>query len=339
MWVAKSILCRETELSRRPCHTCEDCRRVDTVTHPDSHVLFPIRKSSAEEDIETFLAAKRADPFAVVHFANRANLAIDRIRGLISELSKTSVEGGAKVAIIIGADQMDKDSQTGLLKSIEEPPPGGHFVLTAADSGRIYPTIRSRCQMIRFTPVSSERISSRLRSEMKLDQSQADLIAGLCGGGWGNALRLASEEAQAWRQFAVTFWQKAFQIQTSTLLDEIGKAFQKRSLDQVLEAFDVWAFCLRGDCARAADDSAGPATLREGAPIRDLETGWACWRILGNGRSVLRVNVLPKSAVAGTFLALRGRLRRRQEPLTELNTTTRCVNHAPCVMRRDGTPK
>ena len=309
MWVAKCLLCRETEDRNRPCGICDDCRRVDSVTHPDCHVLFPVRKSDAEEDTEAFLSAKRIDPFAVIHFAKRANLAIDRVRELITELNKTSVEGGAKLAIIVGADQMDKDSQTVLLKTIEEPPSGAHFVLTAAELGRIYPTIRSRCQMIRFAPVAPDAISARLQSERNIDPAQADLIANLCGGGWGDALRLATEEAEAWRQFAVTFWQKAFQIQTSALLEEIEKAFRRRALDQVLEAFDVWAYCLKGDCAKAAGTSL-PDTPLEGAPIRDLETGWACWRILHNGRSILWVNVTPRSAVAGTFLALRERLNR-----------------------------
>ena len=309
MWVAKCILCYETASGSRPCGTCDACRRVEACTHPDCHVLFPVRKSDAEEDTDAFLNAKRTEPFAVVRFAKRANLAIERVRELISELNKTSVEGGSKVAIIAGADQMDKDSQTVLLKTIEEPPPGAHFVLTAADSGRIYPTIRSRCQLIRFAPVAPDAISARLQSERNIDPAQADLIANLCGGGWGNALRLATEEAEAWRQFAVTFWQKAFQIQTSALLEEIEKAFRKRSLDQVLEAFDVWAYCLRGDCARVADLSSRRAPSEDGAPIRDLETGWACWRILRNGRSILWVNVLPRSAVAGTFLTLRSRLK------------------------------
>ena len=308
MWVAKCLLCSGVGTSGRPCGSCDNCRRVDSCTHPDCHVLFPIRKSSADEDIETFLTTKRADPFAVVHFASRANLAIERIRELVSELNKTSVEGGAKLAIIVGADQMSQDCQTVLLKTIEEPPPGVHFILTASEIGRIYPTIRSRCQMIRFAPVAAEMISARLQSDRGLDQPQADLIASLCGGGWGNAVRLATEEAEAWRQFAVTFWQRAFQIQTSTLLEEIEKAFRRRALDQVHEAFDVWSYCLRGDCAKAGR-TARPGSPADGAPIRDLETGWTCWRILNNGHSALWLNVSPRSAVAGTFLALREHLR------------------------------
>jgi hypothetical protein len=166
--------------------------------------------------------------------------------------------------------------------------------------------------LICFAPVAPDAISARLQTEKSINQVQADLIASLCGGGWGNALRLATEEAEAWRQFAITFWQKAFQIQTSALLDEIDKAFRRRTLDQVLEAFDVWAYCLRGDCARVTGKS-GLVTPEEGAPIRDLETGWACWRILSNGRSILWVNVAARSAVAGTFLTLRERLKRSQD--------------------------
>ncbi len=311
MWVAKCLLCAEPSMNRRPCGACDSCRRVDATTHTDCHVLFPIRKSADEDDTEAFLSAKHADPFAVVRFASRATLAVDRVRELITELNKTSVEGGAKVAILFGADQMDKISQTVLLKSIEEPPPGAHFILTATDSERIYQTIRSRCQMIRFAPVAAELISARLQAENGVEATQADLIAALSGGGWGAAVALATEEAETRRKYALTLWESAFQAQPSTLLEEIGKGFTRRGLDHTLEAFDVWAYCLSRDCARAAGIARTPGP-EGGAAIRDVETGWDCWRILSSGRSVLRVNVLPRSAVSATFLALRARLGSRK---------------------------
>lgn len=306
IWVSQCHLCC-ADTPSRPCGQCDGCRRVFACTHPDWHALFPVRKATAEEDAEAYLAAKQADPFAVIRFPSRPNIGIDRIRELVGELNKTSVEGGPKVAIIVSADQMLDDAQSALLKSIEEPPPGAHFILTSSDASRILPTVRSRCQIIRFSPADSAVIAERLRREKGVDSEGADEVAELCGGGWGTALRLAEDAAQEWRRTAMAFWEKAFHVPPGLLMDEIERTFRRKGLDHLLQAFDVWALLLRRDCARAA----GPPPIllpQDGAPIRDLETGWACWRILQNGRSTLWVNVLDRTAVSGTFLTLRSYL-------------------------------
>ena len=60
------------------------------------------------------------------------------------------VEGGARVAIIEGADRMNEDAQSALLKTLEEPPAGVTIVLCADDEARLLPTVRSRCFRLRL---------------------------------------------------------------------------------------------------------------------------------------------------------------------------------------------
>jgi len=311
-WVAQTLLCREADPVKRPCGTCDGCHRVQSGSHPDWHALFAVPKDTADDDAVAFLAAKRDDPYAVIRFKKRPYLTIDRVRALISELNMTAVEGGAKVTIIAGAEQMAGDAQTILLKTIEEPPPSAYFILTSADPGRLLPTVLSRCQLVRFAPVAPAVIAERLAAERGLDAERAQMVAALCGGGWGNALRLAQEESEAWRQVAATLWQGAFRVGVNDLLAQIDATFSPRrrvGFDLLLQAFDVWGFLLRRDCERAVRSAVATAAPTDGAPIPDAETGWACWRILQNGRSTLYVNVADRHAVTGTFLALRRRLR------------------------------
>ncbi|MEW5702625.1 MAG: hypothetical protein AB1792_10390 [Candidatus Zixiibacteriota bacterium] len=312
-WVAQALLCRQTEVARRPCGECDGCRRVLSYTHPDWHALFPVPKETAEDDTAAFLEAKRADPYAVIRFKKRPYITLERVRALITELNKTAVEGGAKVTIIAGAEQMAGDAQTILLKTIEEPPPSAYFILTSADPARLLPTVVSRCQRVRFAPVAPEIIAERLMNEQGINAERAEPIARLSGGGWGNALRLATEEAELWRRTVGTLWDGSFQVRASDLLQQIDATFssagrRRIGFDQMLMAFDVWSILLRRDCERALHTNGSSDRSAVGAPIPDAETAWACWRILQNGRSTLYVNVAARHAVIGTFLALRRRL-------------------------------
>lgn len=327
LWVAQTLLCHEKE-SGEPCGQCRDCTRAASLTHPDLHLLFPVpgkareesndsddaesvKSNAALEFIKEFMEAKRSDPFAVVKATRKPTIKLPDIRELLSELNRTSVEGGAKVVIMHSADQVAKvDLQSIMLKTIEEPPADAHFILTSASPERLLPTIHSRCQTVRFTPVDPSVIAERLSSELGIDGEQAQLIASISGGGWGNATRLAGEEHQQWRELMIEFWNGAFRARPHEMLAQIEPTFRKNKggagFDALMQAFDVWGYCLWRDCLRL---SGAAQSKSAGAPIPDLETGWACWRILQNGRSTLFVNVGDRHAIAGTFLAMRKRLR------------------------------
>ncbi len=322
MWVAQALLCRQRN-NGEPCGECRDCTRVIACMHPDLHLLFPLPggrsqeedekplEPKSDEDFTEFITAKRTDPFSVVRFKRKPLIKLGVIRQLISELNLTSVEGGAKVVIIQSAEQTkDDDSQSVMLKTIEEPPPDAHFILTSSAPERLLPTIHSRCQTVRFTSVDPDVIANRLISELGVDPERAREVADLSGGGWGTASRLAAEEHREWHALMMEFWNGAFRARPHEMLAQIEPTFRKGrtpvGFDALLQAFDVWGYCLRRDCFRLS--GAVPANSG-GAPIPDLETGWACWRILQNGRASLYVNVGDRQAIAATFLAMRRRLK------------------------------
>lgn len=306
-WLTNVLLCEQTDMAARPCGACGGCRRAGQGIHADWHALFPVPRATADEDRTAYLQTKRENPFAVVRFTKRPNLSIGSVRELIGELSKTAVEGGAKVSVIACADQMAGDAQTILLKSIEEPPPETYFILTNSDPGRILPTVRSRCQVIRFAPVHADAIAARLVDEDFTDPADAEIVAELCGGGWGNAVRLADAKLSAWRRTVASFWNTAFALKPVEMVDRIEADFRGKSFEDALQAFDIWGLLLRRGSTPAAQTDARIATPA-GLPIDNPETAWACWRILQNGRATLWVNVIPRSAVKGTFLMLRRRL-------------------------------
>ncbi len=67
--------------------------------------------------------------------------------------------------IIHQAEKMNMNSANSLLKFLEEPPANFMIILETQSLGKILPTIRSRCQIIHFQALSTERLQSRLEAE------------------------------------------------------------------------------------------------------------------------------------------------------------------------------
>src|SRR5690606_23404490 len=105
-------------------------------------------------------------------------IVIEQIRGLVEGLALTSYEGGAKVAVIDPADEMNHAAANALLKTLEEPPGDALLVLVADRPGRLPATIFSRCQRLHVRTPSRETARAWLEA---LDP-KAD---------WGPALDLA----------------------------------------------------------------------------------------------------------------------------------------------------
>ena len=109
--------------ANRPCGICERCRRVAERIESDIHWVFPEKKSriiSAEQIREK----------------------------LIHEVTQTSLAGGWKVGVLVGADRLNDASANAFLKTLEEPPEKTLFLLLSDAPQQLLPTIVSRCQRI-----------------------------------------------------------------------------------------------------------------------------------------------------------------------------------------------
>jgi len=83
----------------------------------------------------------------------RTAITIDEIRRVTHLLTRTSHDGGWRIVIIDPAEDMNRNAANALLKTLEEPPARALFVLVSHSPGRLLPTIRSRCQAVRFQPL------------------------------------------------------------------------------------------------------------------------------------------------------------------------------------------
>jgi DNA polymerase-3 subunit delta' len=123
----------------------------------------------------------------------RGEIVVDDTRAIAAFLRLTAAEGGWRVVVVDGADEMNRNAANALLKILEEPPRQALLLLVAHSPGRLLPTIRSRCRRFPLAPLPREivrRLLARYRPD--IPEPQADSLAGLAGGSIGRALDLAA---------------------------------------------------------------------------------------------------------------------------------------------------
>jgi DNA polymerase-3 subunit delta' len=82
--------------------------------------------------------------------------------GLCYNIALKPFSGRRKIAIIDDADYLNKEGANCLLKTLEEPPPRSVLILIGTSEQRQLPTIRSRCQSVRFQPLAESDVAELL---------------------------------------------------------------------------------------------------------------------------------------------------------------------------------
>ncbi|HYZ48467.1 MAG TPA: DNA polymerase III subunit delta', partial [Sphingomonas sp.] len=120
------------------------------------------------------------------------NIRIKQIRDLDPLLSMAPSLSSRRAVIIDAADDMERGAANALLKSLEEPPAGTVVFLISHMPGRLLPTIRSRCRLLRFAPLSDEQMRVVLRRNLpEADAHELDALVRAGEGAPGQALRFA----------------------------------------------------------------------------------------------------------------------------------------------------
>jgi DNA polymerase-3 subunit delta' len=147
--------------------------------HPDILILTHQPKDEKEE--------KKRDEGK--EFEVRRNITVGQIRDMQHRLTTRPTLGSRRAVIVFPADDLEKNAANALLKSLEEPPVGTFFVLVAHRPGRLLPTIRSRCRVLRFAEAPDSEIEAVLAREApQLDAEARKLAVGAAGGSPGAAL-------------------------------------------------------------------------------------------------------------------------------------------------------
>ena len=135
--------------------------------HPDILILTHMPKNEKEEKNR-----EAGKPFEL-----RRNITVDQIREMQHRLTTRPTLGARRAIVVFPADDLEKSAANALLKSLEEPPVGSFFLLVTHRPGRLLPTIRSRCRMLRFAEAPEAEIQSFLANEAPQADAETRALA------------------------------------------------------------------------------------------------------------------------------------------------------------------
>src|SRR5439155_6006107 len=169
--LAALFLCEHPK-NNQPCGKCNSCALMEAQTHPDFHVVY-----------RQLVRIEKKKSKAI-------DLSVDVIRNFLVEPAnlKASMNRG-KVFVVEEADLMNAAAQNALLKTLEEPAGRSLIILLTDQPHALLPTIRSRCQLIRFAPLDEKLVQRELEKRWKIDKSTAAEAAALAEGSLGVALK------------------------------------------------------------------------------------------------------------------------------------------------------
>jgi DNA polymerase-3 subunit delta' len=180
-------------------------------SHPDLHFAFPVTtsdKAKSHPISNNYMDEWRQmlteqpygnlfDWYKLLGVENKqGQIGVDEALEIVKSLSLKSYEGGYKVMLIWMAEKMNISCANKLLKLIEEPPAKTVFILIAEEEEQIIKTIKSRCQLLHFPPLSENEIKQGLIKNYGLDEAVAIKIAHQSNGNFNKACDLIYQDSE-----------------------------------------------------------------------------------------------------------------------------------------------
>jgi DNA polymerase-3 subunit delta' len=248
----------------------------------------------------------------------RGEIVVDDTRSIGTFLRLTPAEGGWRIVIVDGADEMNRSAANALLKVLEEPPRRALLLLVIHNPGRLLPTIRSRCGKIALKPLPRETVVRLLTARRPdLPEVDAAALAVLAGGSPGRALDLAEAGGLELYRRLVGLLETLPTLDVAALhalADRLARADADRAFRAAAELLSGWLSRLVTLGAGAADE--GEAVAGEHALMRRLAARRGLDRWVEVWEKVARlfaqaegINLDRKQVVLNAFLALEGAAR------------------------------
>lgn len=164
--LACALLCPQAPA--RGCGVCPTCQRVLAGNHPDVDWLLPDSKAGT--------------------------ISVDSARACHIRQAHAPYEGPAYIVIVDPADALGEGAGNALLKTIEEPRPGIHFLLLTTNLQGMLPTILSRALPVRIGRLDDDIVAEIVHARApEAAQTRGDMAVLLAEGSAGVALELASD--------------------------------------------------------------------------------------------------------------------------------------------------
>jgi DNA polymerase III subunit delta' len=223
--LAQALNCQRVELGE-PCGDCIPCRKIARGEHADVRTI--LRESQ--------------DP-AVKKESKSQFIKIEQTRALAEQAQFRPYEGSRRVFIIDEAEWLRHEAANSLLKTLEEPPDTSLLILITAKPFALLDTIRSRCLLLSFAPLSAIEIESHLRTKTTAAADEAKLRARLAHGSIGRAIDLNLAEYREMRTTLLDLIETlAFSRDSIRLMNAaeyLGRKLDKDAFERHLDALTI----------------------------------------------------------------------------------------------------
>ncbi|MDH5327364.1 MAG: DNA polymerase III subunit delta' [Gammaproteobacteria bacterium] len=207
--LAAVLLCEQSQAGEQDaCGRCHSCAMIQMGSHPDLLYITPQEDGKA--------------------------ITVDQIREMGRYLSLKSHGGGYRVVVVNPAENMNRFAANSLLKTLEEPGEGTVILLVSHQTGRLLPTIRSRCQSIQFKLPPAAALQQWLQQGQGWDPETVQSLVFLAHGSPLQALNYGHNGALTLAQQVLT----DFQAVAALRQDPVSVA--KKWLDQDVSAVCQW---------------------------------------------------------------------------------------------------
>ncbi|NNE58728.1 MAG: DNA polymerase III subunit delta' [Hellea sp.] len=121
----------------------------------------------------------------------RSEIPVAETRELSEFFRRKASEDGWRVCLVDTMDEMNRNAENAILKTLEEPPDRAIIILLANNPGRLLPTIRSRCMHVQLRPVPEVELLPWLKSRHSdISENILNAAVKLSRGGPGKAVSL-----------------------------------------------------------------------------------------------------------------------------------------------------
>lgn len=167
--LARALVCTAGP-EKAPCGVCPACRRALAGSHPDIAIAQASTKSGG--------------------------ISIEEVRRLRLWAAQKPSEAPGRVVLFFHMEKMQPPAQNALLKILEEPPLGVHFLLTCSSAASVLSTIQSRAQILTLSPLSPDDLRQAAKEQHAgEDVEKVERLLPLCGGNLGKLSQLLTEKA------------------------------------------------------------------------------------------------------------------------------------------------
>src|SRR5437868_13565251 len=288
--LAKALNCRAPR-GVEACDVCSACVRI-------------ARLAQAGAETDSLIIWGEHQDVGLVRPEKRF-ITVDQARAVERETNFRPYEGRARVIIIEEADRMNAQAGNALLKTLEEAPPSAHLILLTTRTASLLPTIRSRCQLIRFAPLTAGEIEAYLVKHKQRAGTEARLAAQLAQGRLGRALSLNLDQYREQRDAMLTVLEalaaRSDRVQLLRAAEDLSDAKRKDVYEPSLDALesliqDAWRLALDPKAEIVNGDIRERLTRLSGGVTNRRFTAWLA--SIEELRAQLAVNVNRRIATA-----------------------------------------